>query len=65
MTINVPNGTDVSKLRLMEVLYALKVGYTLVSVGKLDEKGFELTFSHGKCVIRRPKGEHLGVVLKT
>jgi len=65
MTINIPNGTDVSKLRLTEVLYAPEVGYTLVSVGKLDEKGFELTFSHGKCVICGPKGEHVGVVPKT
>jgi len=65
MTINISNGTDVSKLQLTEVLYAPEVGYTLVSVGKLDEKGFELTFSRGKCVIRGPKGEHVGVIPKT
>jgi len=65
MTIDVPNGTDVSKLWLMEVLYTPEVGYTLVSVGKLDEKGFELTFSRGKYVICGPKGEHVGIVPKT
>ena len=65
MTIDIPNGTDMSKLWLTEVLYAPEVGYTLVSVERLDEKGFEPTFSHGKCVIHRPKGEHVGVVSKT
>ena len=42
MTINIPNGADISQLRLMEVLYSPEVGYTLVSVGRLDKKGFEV-----------------------
>ena len=44
MTVDVPNGADVSKLQLTEVLYSPEVGYTLVSVRKLDDKGFELIF---------------------
>ena len=31
MTINVPDGADVSQLNLTKVLYSLEVGYTLVS----------------------------------
>jgi len=64
MIIDVPNGTDMSKLRLTEVLYSPDVGYTLVSVGKLNDKGFELTFSGGRCTIRGPMGEHIGAVPK-
>ncbi|KAJ3740423.1 hypothetical protein DFH05DRAFT_1372602, partial [Lentinula detonsa] len=51
ITVNVPNGVDVSKLELTEVLYSPEVGYTLVSMGKLDDHGFMATFADGKCTI--------------
>ena len=61
MIINVPDGADVSQLKLIEVLYSPEVGYTLVSVGQLDEKGFEITFSGGKCTIKGP--DHLDITI--
>ncbi|KAF8504037.1 hypothetical protein JB92DRAFT_2738847, partial [Gautieria morchelliformis] len=51
MVIDIPNGVTTSQLRLTEVLYSPEVGYTLVSVGRLDEAGFTLTFADGKCVL--------------
>jgi hypothetical protein len=65
MVIDVPNGADISQLRLTEVLYAPEVGYTLVSVGRLDDNGFSATFGGGKCVLRGPDGEELGSVPKS
>ena len=47
MTIDVPNGLETSKLQLMEVLYSPEVGYTLVSVGNLDDNRFMVTFGGG------------------
>ncbi|KIK36291.1 hypothetical protein CY34DRAFT_29531, partial [Suillus luteus UH-Slu-Lm8-n1] len=44
MVIEIPNGVDVSQLRLTEVLYSPEVGYTLVSIGRLDELGHSATF---------------------
>jgi hypothetical protein len=44
LVVDVPNGDGVSQLRLMDVLYSPEVGYTLVSVGRLDEAGFTVTF---------------------
>jgi len=64
MIINIPNGTDVSKLRLTEVSYSPDMGYTLVSVEKLNDKGFELIFLGERCMICRPMGEHIGAVPK-
>jgi GAG-pre-integrase domain len=64
MTIDIPNGADISQLRLTEVLYSPEVGYTLVSVGRLDDKGFTMSFSGGKCTISGPNGEHVGAVPK-
>ena len=40
------------------------MGYTLISVGCLDEKGFAATFSGGKCTISGPDGNRVGEVLK-
>ena len=51
MVIDIPNGADISQLHLMEVLYSPEVGYTPVSVGRLDDHGFSATFGGGKCVV--------------
>ena len=64
MVIDIPNGVEISQLRLTEVLYSPEVGYTLVSIGRLDEKGFSVTFGDGKCVIRSPDDECVGRILK-
>ena len=46
------------------MLYSPEVGYTLVSIGCLDEKGFEANFSGGKCTITGPDGRRVGMVPK-
>jgi hypothetical protein len=62
MIVDVPNGINISQLRLTEVLYSPDVGYTLVSIGCLDENGFSVTFANGKCTIQGPKGEFVGAI---
>ena len=42
--VDVPNGSGSMQLRLHDVLYSAEVGYTLVSVGRLDEAGFSVNF---------------------
>src|ERR1700678_1194625 len=64
MVIDVPNGVEISQLRLTEVLYSPEVGYTLISIGRLDEKGFSATFGDGKCIICGPDDECVGKILK-
>jgi hypothetical protein len=65
MLIDLPNGADISQLQLTEVLYSPEVGYTLVSIGKLDDNGFSATFSGGKCVLKGPDGNNVGQIPKT
>jgi hypothetical protein len=65
MTIDIPNSTNISQLRLTEVLYSPGVGYTLVSVGCLGGNGFSVAFANGKCMIQGPDGEHIGAIPKT
>jgi hypothetical protein len=64
IVIDVPNGVEASQLRLTEVLYSPEVGYTLVSIGRLDERGFSATFAGGKCTLRGPDGARVGEVPK-
>ena len=40
MVIDVPDGMDVSKMKLTKVLYSSEVGYTLISVGHLNKVVF-------------------------
>jgi len=65
MVIEVPDGVDTSKLALTEVLYSPEIGYTLISVGRLDDAGFSATFGQGKCEIRGSDGERIGAIPKS
>ena len=63
--MDVPNGDGhFCKLRLLGVQYSLEIGFTLVSIGQLDENGFSALFGGGKCIIRGPDGEKVGEVLR-
>ena len=63
--IEVPNGYSVSRLRLTEVLFSPEVGYTLVSIGHLDELRLLTTFAEGFCTIRGSDGETIGRIPHT
>ena len=65
MIVEVPNGYDVSKLHLTEVLFSLEVGYTLESIGCLDELGLSTTFAEGFCTIKGSDGETIGRIPRT
>ena len=62
MVIKVPNGMKSSQLQLTEVLYSSEVGYTLVSIGRLDECGYSTTFGDGKCTIQDVSGGTVGQI---
>ena len=64
MTIDVPNGANISQLKLTNVLYSPEIGYALVSIGRLDDNGYAVSFSDGKCVIRDLNGVCIGIVPK-
>jgi hypothetical protein len=65
LIIKVPNAVDISELTLTEVLYSPAVGYTLVSIGHLDELRYSITFGDGTCVIRDPTEEVMGQIPKS
>ncbi|OJA08610.1 hypothetical protein AZE42_09794 [Rhizopogon vesiculosus] len=65
MVIDIPNGADMTKLTLTEVLFSPEVSYTLMSIGRLNKLGYSTTFMDGTCVIRDPAGAVIGRVAKS
>src|SRR5882762_373820 len=65
MVVDVPNTSGTTEITLKDVLYSPGVGYTLLSVGRLDECGYTLSFGGGKCKIHSPSGELVGTVPRT
>lgn len=64
LTIDVPNGVNSLKLELHKVLYLPEVGYTLISIGRLDDQGFTMTFGNKKCIIKGPDGDQVAEIPK-
>jgi len=54
-----------TKLRLTDVQYSPNVAYMLVSIRRLDDKGYSAKFGKGKCVLEGPDGEKIREVLRT
>ena len=65
LVIDVPNGYDMTKLTLTEVLFSPAVGYTLVSIGRLDQLGYSVTFADRTCTIRSPDDDVIGRMPKS
>ena len=65
LVIDIPHGDGVTQLCLLDILYSAEVGYTLVSVGRLDEAGFTVTFGGGKCMLKGKDDEEIGEVPRT
>jgi hypothetical protein len=65
MVIDVPNGLNILKMKLTKVLYSPEIGYTLISVGCLDNEGFTAIFGKGKCEISHDDDGHIGTIPKS
>ena len=62
LMISIPNGKSVTRIRLKDVLYAPKMGITLISISKLDVAGFAALFRDKHCQIFSKKRKKLGEV---
>src|SRR5713101_2255395 len=65
LTLELPNGTRTSTLTLTDVLYSPDVGYTLVSIGKLNALGYSISFDDGMCTIHSPNNSVVGRIPKS
>jgi len=51
LTIHMPNNGHTSNIMLWDVLYALDISITLVSIGLIDEVSYSMTLQGGMCTI--------------
>lgn len=51
MYVSLPNGKSRSRILLKDVLYAPKMGVTLISISRLDAAGFAALFRDSRCRI--------------
>ena len=62
LMISIPNGKSVTHIHLKDILYAPKMGITLISISKLDIAGFAALFHDKCCQIFSEKRKKLGEV---
>ena len=62
LTILIPNGSSTAHILLRDVLYALKMGIALVSIGKLDVAGYAALFRDKRCQIFDSQKKKLGEI---
>ncbi|CDO78107.1 hypothetical protein BN946_scf184638.g3 [Trametes cinnabarina] len=65
MLIPVPNPpSPPTRIKLTGVLYTPALGFNLISVGRIDDAGYAVTFAGGECVISDTKGKTVGRIPK-
>ena len=64
MVIQVPNENELSTLTLQNVLYVPSVSYTLISLGALDQMGYQATIGGGHLDLITPEGICIGRILQ-
>lgn len=62
--IRVPNSPKPSVIRLTSVLYTPSIGFNLISIGRIDDAGYEARFKGGQCTILDPKEHVVGIIPK-
>jgi hypothetical protein len=58
--ISVPAEKKANPIRLTGVLYTPATAFTLISIGKIDDAGYYVTFGGGACEINNAKGDLIG-----
>ena len=63
--ISLLNRTMRTQLTLCDVMHAPDIGYTLISVSKLDEIGHGVKFGDGSCRVSVPSSRIIGIIKKS
>jgi hypothetical protein len=63
MYVQVPNGKNgPTKVLMKDVLYAPKLGGTLISIGRITQTGYSLHFRHEECRIFDARDRRIGAI---
>jgi hypothetical protein len=62
IVIDVPNGESSTPIRLKDVLHALDMGATIVSISHIAKAGFSVCFEGQSCKIKDSRNKVIGVI---
>jgi hypothetical protein len=65
MIVTLPNGSTLTRIRLHGILYTPSLGFTLISIGRIDEASYFAIFGNSGCLIRDHDGKAIGRIPKS
>ncbi|KAF8626745.1 hypothetical protein AX14_011432 [Amanita brunnescens Koide BX004] len=65
MIVSIPNGDGDARIKLTRVLYTPTLGFTLISIGLIDDAGYYSTFGGGMCEIQSSVRQTIGIIRKS
>ena len=65
MIVSIPNGDGDARIKLTCVLYTPTLGFTLISIGRIDDAGYYSTFGGRVCEIQLSVRQTVGTIPKS
>src|SRR6202522_4108982 len=60
--IEIPNGSAKTKTVFKNAIHAPDMAFTLISISRLDQAGYTVTFNKNMCTIMNPSGKVIGKI---
>ena len=60
--IELLNGSRTTNTLLKETIHVPEIAFTLISISKLDQAKYNVTFNSGMCTTKNPAGEKMGTI---
>jgi RNA recognition motif-containing protein len=60
--LELPNGSGKTKMVFKNAIHAPDMAYTLISISRLDEAGYSVTFNKRMCTVKSPNGKTIATI---
>ena len=60
--LELPNGSGKTKMVFKNAIHAPDMAFTLISISRLDEAGYSVTFNKRMCTVRSPNGKTIATI---
>ena len=60
--LELPNGSGKTKIVFKNAIHAPDMAFTLISISRLDEAGYSVTFNKRMCTVKNPKGKTIATI---
>src|ERR1700678_1465983 len=60
--IELPNRSGKAKMVFRNAIHTPDMAFTLISISRLDQAGYTITFNKSKCTIKNPSGKVIGTI---